>query len=174
MWVFLTLEFSSKIANRPLKYEVAICIWHNRVCTNYRLDFRTVIVFWYFCFFIFSFFFYFLQHDEISLFTEKKSWWTRIHFFFLLIISVLNLYLFYLFSTIFQLYRGRKQSTLRKPQTYCKYTSPPAQFELTTLMVIGTDCTCSCTCSCIYFIYIYTLFIKYISITSSNPIYTYK
>jgi len=48
------------------------------------------------------------------------------------------------------------RSTRRKPQTCCKsptnfityycmeYTSPWTAFELTTLVVIGTDCTGSC------------------------------
>jgi hypothetical protein len=66
------------------------------------------------------------------------------------------------FSTIFQLYRGIQvywrgnRSTRRKPQTYRKslknfityccieYTSPLTGFDLTTLVVIDTDCTGSC------------------------------
>jgi hypothetical protein len=56
-------------------------------------------------------------------------------------------------STIFQLYRGRRnRSTRRKPQTCRKslthfitccieYTSPWTGFELTTLVVIDTNCT---------------------------------
>ena len=55
---------------------------------------------------------------------------------------------------------GGNQSTQRKPPIWCKsltnfitkccieYTSPWAGYKLTTLVVIGTDCTGSCKSSC--------------------------
>ena len=60
--------------------------------------------------------------------------------------------------TIFQLYRGRQFYAWRKPEypekpidpsqvtdkRCIENTSPRAEFELTTLMVICTDYTCSC------------------------------
>jgi hypothetical protein len=62
------------------------------------------------------------------------------------------------FSTIFQLYPGNKFYWWMKPEDPEKtclklltklyhiilYTSPWSRFELTTSVVIGTDCTCSC------------------------------
>ena len=70
-------------------------------------------------------------------------------------------------STIFQLYHGSQffcggnQRTLRNPQTYLKlitnkldhkmlYTSPWSRFELTTSVVIGTDCIGSCKSNYMY------------------------
>jgi len=50
-------------------------------------------------------------------------------------------------STIFQIYRGCHFFKWRKseyPEKTRRNTSPWTGFDLTTLMVIGTDCTVSC------------------------------
>jgi len=63
-------------------------------------------------------------------------------------------YFSYIVAVIF--IGGGNQSTQRKPQTcrksltkvitYCciKYNQPWMGFKLTTLVMLGTDCTCSC------------------------------
>ena len=86
----------------------------------------------------------------------------RVYFFLGNIVLELGLLCLMLLSTIFQLHRGVSfivgghRSTRRKPPTcrksltnffiyyYIKYTLPWSGFELTTLMVIGSDCMGSC------------------------------